>query len=134
MNLEQTRATTAYEHIQGILAQPEADRSRYGTLALKLPILVRSAGLCQALHFVQSRAKSDPSKPEMRILDHIADQLARVDPTIKDANSLCMCVRGADMKTYLHLTREATMILQWYARLTRSLLGIEPTDDMEEDR
>jgi len=134
MNLEQTRATQAYDHIQKVLALPKADQSRYGTLALKLPILVRTAGLCQALHFVQSRGKSDPARPELHLLGHVADQLARVDPTIRDASSLCASVRSADLKVYLHLTREAGATLQWYARLTRSVLGIEPTEDMEEDR
>lgn len=54
MNLDQQRAILAYQHIEP-LVQHEALAKKYGTMALKLPILVRTAGLCQALHFVRSR-------------------------------------------------------------------------------
>jgi len=131
VNLDQLRAATAYDHIQEVLQCTEPDKKRYGTLALKLPILVRTAGLCQALHFIQARGKSDPKTSEVRLLGHIATQLKRIDPVIQDAGSLCRRVRGANMKTYLHLTREATSTLQWYARLTRSILKIERTDEAE---
>lgn len=126
MNLDQARAVLAYQHIEPLLAQ-KAFARKYGAMALKLPILVRTAGLCQALHFVQSR--NDPSCT--RFLDHLAKQLARVDPTIEDAASLCEYVRTADLKVYLHLTREATATLQWYARLAQSVLKVERTVDID---
>jgi CRISPR-associated protein Cmr5 len=135
VNLDQTRATKAFEHICGIRDDTSTDkvfRDRYGTLALKLPALVRTAGLCQAVHFVHSRAKGDAKKcPEMHILGHLAKQLKRVDPTIEDADSLCKSARTAGMREYLHLTREAIATLQWYARLSKSVLDIDVTDVLE---
>ena len=128
MNLDQERAVLAYQHIEPLLAQKVFAR-KYGAMALKLPILVRTAGLCQALHFVESR--DDVSCT--RLLDHLAHQLARVDSRIKDAASLCESVRKADLKVYLHLTREATASLQWYARLAQSVLRVERTAGIDLD-
>ena len=74
MNLDQTRAATAYGHIKDFASADEERNRRYGTLALKLPALIRTAGLCQALHFIHARAKGDASKPEMHLLGHLAKQ------------------------------------------------------------
>lgn len=128
MNLDQTRAVLAYKHIQGV-ASDESQKAKYGIMALKLPILVRSAGLCQALHFVQSRGTPSHNV----LLSHLAEQLKRVDPRITDADSLCKQVREATMQTYLHLTREATATLQWYARLAQSVLKVERTSEEDSD-
>lgn len=126
MNLDQQRAVLAYQHIEPLVAQ-KAFARKYGAMALKLPILVRTAGLCQALHFVESRGDASCT----RLLDHLAQQLARIDGTIKDAVSLCEYVRKAEMRVYLHLTREATATLQWYARLAQSVLKVERTADID---
>ncbi len=126
MNLDQTRASQAYAHVSEFKGADERTRSRYGTLALKLPMLIRSAGLCQALHFIHARAEGNPEKPEMRLLGHLAAQLYRVDHTITDAEQLCARARSADMVAYLHLTREAIATAQWYARLSKSVLGVDP--------
>lgn len=131
MNLDQTRAATAYAHIKEFESHDKERNDRYGTLALKLPALIRTAGLCQALHFIHARAKGDASKPEMHLLGHLAKQLGRVDGAITDANNLCNRTRSADMGAYLHLTREALATAQWYARLSKSILGVDETDDHE---
>lgn len=127
MNLDQTRAVLAYQHVEPLRAQA-AEAKKYGAMALKLPILVRTAGLCQALHFVASR----PEPTCTRLLDHLARQLHRVDDRITNAATLCERVRKADLQRYLHLTREATATLQWYARLAQSILKIDRTADIDE--
>lgn len=124
MNLDQTRAVLAYRHVQEIAADASM-APKYGVMALKLPILVRTAGLCQALHFVQSRG----APAHAALLWHLAQQLKRVDPQIADADSLCRQVREAKMQAYLHLTREAAATLQWYARLAQSVLKVERTSE-----
>lgn len=124
MTLEQQRAAMAFGHLAEVTG--EKDRKNYGGMALKLPALIRSAGLCQALHFVKSR----PSKPALGILlNHLAEQLRRIDSRITDATSLCTQVRGADVATYVWLTREALASVSWYGRLARSEWGIVPGED-----
>jgi CRISPR/Cas system CMR-associated protein Cmr5 small subunit len=124
MTLEQQRASMAFEHLTVITA--ERDRKAYGGMALKLPSLIRGAGLCQALHFVKSR----PSKPALAVLlNHLAQQLARVDPEITDMDSLCARARRADVSGYVWLTREALASVTWYGRLARSEWGIVPGEE-----
>lgn len=120
MTLGQQRAALAYQHIHGLLGRSEEDRVRYGSMAQKLPILIRTAGLCEALHFVRSRDK--PILGEL--LDHLARQLARTDPAVGDGASLCVRVRQADITQYLWMTREALAAAEWYARLAQSELGV----------
>jgi CRISPR-associated protein Cmr5 len=123
MTLEQQRASMAFDHLKGIT--DEKDRKVYGGMALKLPALIRNAGLCQALHFVKSRRKA----PLDALLDHLSLQLKRVDAQIDDMSSLCDRARGADVAGYVWLTREALASVTWYGRLARSEWGILPSDD-----
>ncbi|HEX4960988.1 MAG TPA: type III-B CRISPR module-associated protein Cmr5 [Thermoanaerobaculia bacterium] len=120
MTLEQERAALAYQHVQ--LVTDKEQQKIYGSMAQKLPALIRSAGLCQALHFVKSRDKA----PLKALLDHLGAQLQRADAGITDGETLCTHVRAADLSHYVWLTRETLASVGWYARLSRSEWGIEP--------
>jgi CRISPR-associated protein Cmr5 len=131
MTLEQKRAAQAYRHVQGIAADhPDKEskpRKQYTSMAQKLPVLIRSAGLCQALHFLKSGDKEDGAVFR-QLLDHLAEQLQRTDPAIFNGESLCLQVRGAHLQHYLWLTREALASAEWYARLSQSELGASKED------
>jgi CRISPR-associated protein Cmr5 len=122
VTLEQQRAAMAFEHLKTVA---EKDRKVYGAMALKLPALIRSAGLCQALHFVKSRKKD----PLNKLLDHLGGQLTRVDSKISNMDSFCEQAREADVASYVWLTREALASVTWYGRLARSEWGIEPGEE-----
>jgi CRISPR type III-B/RAMP module-associated protein Cmr5 len=120
MTLEQERAALAFQHVQTV--KDEEQRKIYGSMAQKLPALIRSAGLCQALHFVKSRGKT----PLITFLDHLGEQLRRADADISDAESLCRKARLSDLAHYVWLTREVLASVGWYARLSQSEWGILP--------
>jgi CRISPR type III-B/RAMP module-associated protein Cmr5 len=120
MTLEQKRAAMAYGHVQEV--KEEKERKLYGSMAQKLSALIRSAGLCQAIHFVKSRKEPSLNK----LLDHLGKQLTRVDPQVIDLDSLCTKVRESDLAQYIWLTREALASVSWYGRLARSEWGILP--------
>jgi CRISPR-associated protein Cmr5 len=132
MTLEQRRAAQAFRDVAAVAArypeQAARERIRYGSMAQKLPVLIRTAGLCQALHFVHSRNKEELGL----LLDHLAGQLARISAEITDRTSLCKQVREAQLPEYLWLTREALATAAWYARLAQSELkvprGADPGD------
>jgi CRISPR-associated protein Cmr5 len=126
MTLEQQRASMAFEHLA--VVTEETDRKVYGGMALKLPALIRSAGLCQALYFVKSRRKD----PLNILLSHLSQQLARVDPGITNMDSLCEKTREADAAGYIWLTREALASVTWYGRLARSEWGVDPSEATKE--
>ena len=123
MTLEQQRAAMAFDHLKAVT--DKNDQKVYGAMALKLPALIRGAGLCQALHFVKSRGKA----PLNTLLDHLAKQLTRVDAKILNMNSLCEQAREAEVASYVWLTREALASVTWYGRLARSEWGILPSDE-----
>lgn len=123
MTLEQQRAALAFGHVQSV---GEDHQKTYGSMAQKLPALIRSAGLCQALHFVKSR-----KKPALdTLLSHLAEQLRRrMDEGITDSDSLCETVREAKLPQYLWLTREALATVTWYSRLSRAEWGVLTDDE-----
>lgn len=126
MTLEQQRAALAFEHLKEVVEKKE--RKLYGGMALKLPALIRSAGLCQALYFVKSRDKA----PLKKLLEHLGKQMERVDPGINSMETLCAAARESDLSKYVWLTREALAAVTWYGRLARSEWGIVPGDDANE--
>jgi CRISPR-associated protein Cmr5 len=127
VTLEQQRATMAFEHLKAVTEKKE--QKLYGAMAQKLPALIRSAGLCQALYFVKSRGKD----PLNTLLEHLGQQMQRVDPGITGRESFCDKARESDLAHYVWLTREALASVNWYGRLARSEWGILPGDDSGED-
>ena len=127
MTLEQQRAALAYRHVSVVKESAEKERKTYGSMALKLPVLIRTAGLCQALHFVRSRKKEALDT----LLQHLAEQLGRVDSAIDGTDGLLSKVRTADLSQYLWLSREALAAVEWYARLAQSELKIDRTEEGE---
>lgn len=122
--LDQQRAALAFQHVSGL----ESDAKKYATMVHKLPALITSAGLCQALHFVQSRGNDDQKK----LLGHLAEQLVRVDPKIKNAEALLDRVRNAELPEYLRLTHEARVCASWYRRMVQGVLKIDASEGSEE--
>ena len=130
MTLEQDRAAKAFADVSAVASahgKSTPQSKSYGSFALKLPVLVRTAGLCQALHFLDSRGKETATL----LLQHLAAQLTRVDPDIA-TRGLLDRVRQADLPTYLRLSRETVAIATWYARLAQSVLDVRPGEEAGE--
>jgi CRISPR-associated protein Cmr5 len=132
MTLEQQRAAAAFEHVRAIAgrhAKESTERKQYAAMAQKLPVLIRTAGLCQALHFLQSRRKDRQVLGDL--LEHLAAQLARTERGIQNGDQLCEKVRKATLPSYVWMTREALATAEWYARLSQSELEIPRGIDHE---
>ena len=97
-------------------------RKKYGSMAHKLPVLVRTAGLAQALAFVDSRGKDEHKE----LLKH----LAKVTINAEVGEFLTQS-RDADLTEYLYLTRKTMLALKWYKRFAQSVLKIEPGEEDE---
>jgi len=121
---EQKRAAKAFELMEPLAGKNAA--KKYGTMAHKLPVLVKSAGLTQALHFVESRG----SEEQKTLLDHLAEQLC--DAKLLKQNSkeaLLKEVRTASLQNYIRLTQETLAVLLWHKRFTQSLLKVDASED-----
>jgi len=123
---EQQYAAQIYDQISkypGGLAEDSEERKRYGSMAHKLPILVRQAGLVQALAFVQSRCKV----PYNRLLAHLAETVGAAN-----ADALLDHSRRANLSEYILLTDQVMLALKWYKRFAQSVLKVDPTDDADD--
>lgn len=96
----------------------------YGSLAHKLPVLIRSAGLAQALAFVQARHKDNT--PQRILLQHLNAAVGKGD--------LVILSRTAPLDEYMYLTAEVLAALLWFKRYAQSVLGVESgASDQESD-
>lgn len=121
---EQQYAASVYARVESFREQhsdeKDKDRKRYGAMAHKLPILVRQAGLVQALAFVQSRNKA----PTNQLLNDLAQTVgARSRDELLDRS------RQADLGEYIYLTDQVMLALKWYKRFAQSVLKVEASDD-----
>lgn len=123
--LDQTRATMAWGHIANIADKNESERKKYGTIVHALTPMLRTAGLSQSLHYVLARNND----AQVLILDHLAAQLRRVDPTINDRSALLKRAREAELSDYLRLSQEALRCLNWYRRFVQGVLKVEADQD-----
>lgn len=125
MNTREKRfAAAIYAQVDGYLSKPKDDQKKYGSMALKLPILVRTAGLAQALAFVESRGNT----PQKALLAHLSQV---VNEGNEAAFDLVARSRSSDLGEYILLTEKVLLALTWYKRFAQSVLGVKSTDEGE---
>ncbi len=110
-----------------ILTVAEGEKKKYGTMAHKLPMLIRRAGLAQALVFVEARGED----AQLKLLQHLAETVEFAGVT--NRKELVKHSREADLATYMLLTRRVLAALVWYKRFTESILKVRNVDDDSRD-
>jgi len=122
---EQLRAQIAYDAVKKLEGEDAA--KDYGSMALRFPALLRSAGLVQALAFVHSRG----NEGHKRFIHDFAEALLKLgdksyshdtlfyDTYFKEAQS-------AELPQYIRMTREALALADWFKRFAQSVLKAEP--------
>jgi CRISPR-associated protein Cmr5 len=118
--LQQKYASAVYKKVNAYEKKDDSDK--YGAMALKLPILIHTAGLAQALAFVQSRDK----KPFTALLEDLAQVVSGESAEIFVANS-----RTSELQEYIYLTKQTMIALDWFKRYAQSILKVETTDSAE---
>lgn len=120
---DQQYATAIYKQVSRVSKDVgEAERKKYGSMADKLPVLIRTAGLAQALAFVDAR--SDDA--QRKLLSHLAVTVGYGSDT-----ELLEASRTAQLGAYMHLTQKVLQALLWYKRYAQSVLDVDPS---QEDR
>ncbi len=114
---DQIYAATVYEQVSNIRREP--GYTKYGAMAHKLPILIRTAGLVQALAFVEARGK----EIQKRLL---TDLKATIEPN--DPRTLLIHAQNADLSEYMRLTQQIMAALLWYKRFAQSILGVDASE------
>jgi len=125
--LEQELASKIYIQVKAFgdeHPKESLERNKYGAMSYKLPILVRTAGLVQALSFVDSRGQP----PHHKLLEHLAQVVVENDKkTFLDKS------RKSDLQEYTYLTLKTMLALKWYKRFAQSVLEVVPTDEVQGD-
>ncbi len=120
---EQKFATAVFKRISEADKLGKEDKTKYGSMAHQLPVLIRTAGLAQALAFVDARRE-----PVMqRLLDDLAivlDRAPRAD--------LIQLSRDAPLADYMRLTQDALAALLWFKRFAQSVLDVTPDQKVEQ--
>ncbi len=102
----------------------------YGAMAHKLPVLIRTSGLAQALAFVDANAKSD--KPKSKACQSLLTHLAKiVCDEQADASKLLERSRNDELEEYMRLTQQTMAALLWYKRFAQSVLGVTQGAEVE---
>lgn len=115
MTRDQERARSAYERVSRHREKPAAWREQYGGMAHRLPLLVRQAGLVQALAFVETRGQD----ANLVLLEDLAQTVGLSKEDLLERS------RCAALPEYLRLTREVLRAAQWYRRFAQSVLDVE---------
>ena len=124
--LQQRYAKAVYDRIQALLkdypgGHNKKKRDEYGALALKLPVLVRQAGLIQALVFVEARYRDEHKQ---RLLNDLAYVLE-----YESGSKLREEAQDAPLDKYMYLTRQVLWALEWFKRFAQAILKVELTDE-----
>jgi CRISPR-associated protein Cmr5 len=121
----QTREQRLAADVYRLISQVPADstyKNAYGGMAHKLPVLIRTAGLVQALEFVAARSKDQRAQKDL--LGDLATVLE-----FNSADELRQASREAPLSAYMRLTQEALQALLWFKRYAQSVLGVEGGGD-----
>ena len=116
--IDQELAEAAYNRVLAYKDSPE--RKKYGAMAHKLPILVRTAGLAESLAFVESRGKG----PQLNLLEDLAQVVSAETRDVFAEKS-----RTVEMQEYIFRTRRTLLALKWFKRFAQSVLGVEATEE-----
>lgn len=119
---DQKYAVSAHEKVLLRAKQPEA--KSYGVMAHKLPILIHTAGLAQALAFVHARGKDS----QKNLLDDLAITVEK-----ESKERLLQSARESELVEYILLTKQIMNALLWYKRFAQSVLNVDVGDITEEE-
>ncbi len=118
---EQAYAADVFQKVSAAKADKDVTVKKYGATAHQLPLLIRTAGLVQAVTFIESR-KDDSLN---RLLDDLAQTIGK-----KDRAELIECSRQAKLSEYMRLTQQTMAALLWYKRFAQSVLEVTTTTAM----
>jgi CRISPR-associated protein Cmr5 len=119
---EQRYASAVYELVEKHVSKEKSFTDKYGSMAHKLPVLIRTAGLAQALAFVEARHKE--GTPQRQLLIDLDETLKKVGQL---QGELVAQSRSLPFDKYMLLTEACIEALLWFKRFGSSLLDADIT-------
>jgi CRISPR type III-B/RAMP module-associated protein Cmr5 len=112
---EQDYAAKIYDQVGKVKGKNFQDD--YKNAAKNLPFLIRSAGLVQALYFMQTRNEGAKT-----LIKHLANIIEKPTETLAEnelkalAENFLAKVRTKPINEYIFLTEKCLLALKWYKR------------------
>ncbi|MGZ5434688.1 MAG: type III-B CRISPR module-associated protein Cmr5 [Pyrinomonadaceae bacterium] len=104
-------ASSAFDNVDALKAS--AGRDKYKAITRNLPVLIRTAGLAQALAFVPSG--EEQKRMHEMLVGHLSVTLGtKLVDACRD--------RNLPLEEYMRLTRATLDALVWYKRFAESLI------------
>jgi len=119
---DQVYAGCVYERVAKVEPRQQAEKQQYGAWAHRLPILIRTAGLAQALAFAEAKGTNAMATAFQRDLAEVLGQAG--------FRELAARSRSAPIDEYMWLTQEVLTALLWFKRFAQSILDV--TGDQDE--
>jgi CRISPR-associated protein Cmr5 len=123
VNQLQTRAqrdlALALKCVQEMHGKPAA--KIYGGLCHSFPVLVRQAGLCQAVAFAVAKSSS----PDSSRAQAFAALLEHLTKALEVQGNLLDTVQTANAVNYMHSTRRLLAVMVYFKRFATSILKVE---------
>jgi CRISPR-associated protein Cmr5 len=98
-------------------------KGRYQSLCQEFPVMVRTAGLCQALAF--SYAKKGDEKGLPRAHDLLLQHVAAILQSQPDVGALMNKIQKAPAAEYMHMSRRVLDAWVYFKRFSKSVLSVE---------
>jgi CRISPR-associated protein Cmr5 len=117
---DQEYALKIFQQVGEVSKSLDINPNKYGSMAHRLPILIRTAGLAQAVGFVESRGDDS----QKLLLQHVS--------RVVSVDNLGEASRKANLQEYMRLTRDVMAALVWYKRFAESVLGVDQSLDGDE--
>jgi CRISPR-associated protein Cmr5 len=134
---DQRYARDVYAKVDKIREKRDRDKdatfaTSYGAMAHKLPVLIHTSGLAQALAFVDARGREGP----VQLLEDLSQTVVQADKKELLARSRGESQAGgkgekSDLRSYIHLTQQVLEALLWYKRYAQAILDVEAGEDDE---
>jgi CRISPR-associated protein Cmr5 len=126
---DQKFAKDVFERVSAFKQQNEQSPKKvkqYGSMSHKLPVMIRKAGLAQALAFVEAKGKK--REAYRLLLADLEQSLA-----LQGGKRLVAQSREVNLDEYMFLTQNALAALLWFKRYAQSVLDVETTDEADDD-
>ena len=126
--LDQRRAQHAWKAVERAGQLPQKDAKDFAREAKRLPIRIKTAGLGQALAFLNAKAKPDKDGADYRsqLLRELGDWLLKdrgLAPRPKGSdgrNAVIQAIICGDATLLRRATEEALFYLQWLTRFSEA--------------
>ncbi len=119
---DQRYAAIIYGQVNEVLNRDKREQEDYGRLANHLPVLVKKAGLAQALSFAEAKSEAG----DKQLLDDLQVTINEISGWQID---LMDRSRKAELSEYLWLTQQVMTALHWYKRFAQSVLNVKQGDE-----